>query len=288
MIGVLLVDTYNVLHVTGVLPPELAGLEPMGLAELIARSRYRAREARLVCDGVKERATADEDAAGVPVDAPRRQVTDRLRGKGAKGGRRGGAGVSEPVAGPAAGGLGRCAIVYAGAGREADDEIERILAAHSAARRVLVVSSDRRLRRAAGRAGADWIDAPRFLAQLVHDAGAGRGASLSARPAFAEEVPLDGASVGHWLREFGPGAQALIEAAGRERAARASRPRTPTPKSSPPPRATPPTRAPKRAGSGPPPEPPLPRGPAPIDEGLRRLLEEEWRGAVSPDDLEMQ
>ena len=38
----LLIDTYNVLHVTGVLPPEIAGLEPADLADLPdATSRAR-------------------------------------------------------------------------------------------------------------------------------------------------------------------------------------------------------------------------------------------------------
>jgi predicted RNA-binding protein with PIN domain len=48
----LIVDTYNVLHVTGVLPPDLAGIEPYELAQLIRVSRFRHDEAILVCDGV--------------------------------------------------------------------------------------------------------------------------------------------------------------------------------------------------------------------------------------------
>jgi uncharacterized protein YegJ (DUF2314 family) len=47
----ILVDAYNVLHVVGVLPPELAGIDVPGLADLIATSRYRARPVVLVCDG---------------------------------------------------------------------------------------------------------------------------------------------------------------------------------------------------------------------------------------------
>lgn len=50
----LLVDAYNVLHVTGVLPPHLAGLDAPSLAELIARSRAWP-DASLICDGVKPR-----------------------------------------------------------------------------------------------------------------------------------------------------------------------------------------------------------------------------------------
>ncbi len=62
----LIVDVYNVLHVTGVLPPHLAGLDAPGLAELVARSR-KWPEAVLVCDGVKPRgwSRAMEGAPGV-------------------------------------------------------------------------------------------------------------------------------------------------------------------------------------------------------------------------------
>ncbi len=48
----LLVDAYNVLHVVGVLPPDLAGIDLEELAILIAQSRFRGEEAVLVCDGV--------------------------------------------------------------------------------------------------------------------------------------------------------------------------------------------------------------------------------------------
>ncbi|UCD76477.1 MAG: NYN domain-containing protein [Phycisphaerales bacterium] len=48
----LIIDTYNVLHVVGILPPELAGIDVAGLAHLIGASRYRNESAMLVCDGV--------------------------------------------------------------------------------------------------------------------------------------------------------------------------------------------------------------------------------------------
>lgn len=51
----LVIDTYNVLHVTGVLPPEIAGLEPADLADLVAASRWGRHQAVLVCDGTKPR-----------------------------------------------------------------------------------------------------------------------------------------------------------------------------------------------------------------------------------------
>lgn len=48
-----IVDTFNVVHVTGVLPPELAGIDVEELARLIERSRYRTEMVTLVCDGSK-------------------------------------------------------------------------------------------------------------------------------------------------------------------------------------------------------------------------------------------
>lgn len=48
----LIIDTYNVLHVTGVLPPEFATGEPEELARLIAASRFGTEAVWLVCDGV--------------------------------------------------------------------------------------------------------------------------------------------------------------------------------------------------------------------------------------------
>lgn len=47
----LLVDVANVLHVTGVLPPELAGPDEVALADMVARSRWKNDWVRLICDG---------------------------------------------------------------------------------------------------------------------------------------------------------------------------------------------------------------------------------------------
>lgn len=49
----LVVDAYNVTHVTGVLPPDLAGPEPADLADLIAGSRWGRQQVVLVCDGTR-------------------------------------------------------------------------------------------------------------------------------------------------------------------------------------------------------------------------------------------
>lgn len=56
----LLIDTYNVLHVVGVLPPEIAGLDASGLASMLIRSRWRNDECRLMCDGTPKGSPAPE------------------------------------------------------------------------------------------------------------------------------------------------------------------------------------------------------------------------------------
>lgn len=47
----LIIDSFNVLHVTGALDPERAGPDLAGLAELIASSRWGRIRSTLVCDG---------------------------------------------------------------------------------------------------------------------------------------------------------------------------------------------------------------------------------------------
>jgi predicted RNA-binding protein with PIN domain len=47
----LIIDTWNVLHQTGILPPESAGIGTRGLCTLIQRSRWAGERITLVCDG---------------------------------------------------------------------------------------------------------------------------------------------------------------------------------------------------------------------------------------------
>jgi len=47
----LLIDAYNVIHVTGVLPTHLAGIDVEGLMRLIEVSRWSRDDVCLVCDG---------------------------------------------------------------------------------------------------------------------------------------------------------------------------------------------------------------------------------------------
>lgn len=47
----LLIDTWNVLHQTGILPPEDAGIGISGLVKMVKKSRWSREKCTLVCDG---------------------------------------------------------------------------------------------------------------------------------------------------------------------------------------------------------------------------------------------
>lgn len=181
----LLVDTYNVLGVTGVLPPEVAGLDEESLARLISRSGFAGRKAALICDGVRSRDLAGRDGA--------RGLKRRVDGVD---------------------------IIYAGGGRDADSLIERVIAEDSAPRRLLVVSSDRRVQKAAARRRCGVMSSEAFLRRLAADLAA--PAPIVGRNVLREQIPLDTVSVTAWIREFGSaarGAAELLLSAGRAEAA---------------------------------------------------------------------
>ena len=121
----LLIDTFNVLHVTGVLPPGLAGPGVPGLAALIEGSRWSDTPVALICDGMP------------PSEGPPRLP-------------------------------GRIRAIYS-KNVEADDILERLIADSTAPARLLVVSSDRRVRRAAKKRGAKDLDSEQFLRLLLED-----------------------------------------------------------------------------------------------------------------------
>ena len=172
----LLIDAYNVLHAQWALPRSERGMDVPALVRLVGRSRYAGWRVRVVCDGRPgpqwPRSGLLETHAGL--------VWTRVHG---------------------------AEVVFSGADLEADDVIEDVLA-RARGLRVLLVSSDRRLIRAAGKAGADQVGNGTFLRQLFDDAQARPG---SERPAFVSEVPLDAYSVAHWMREFGYDPSAALE-----------------------------------------------------------------------------
>lgn len=91
-------------------------------------------------------------------------------------------------------------IVFAADSGDADSWIEERLARDSAPRRILVVSSDRRVRRAADKAGAAVLSSATFLAQLAIDL---ERKKPKPRPRFATDLPLDALSVAYWAGQFG-------------------------------------------------------------------------------------
>lgn len=160
----LLVDTYNVLHVTGVLPPDLAGLGVLELRDLILVSRFRHMPVALVCDG---------------------------HGPGV-------GGVDESST---ASNLG-VTIHYTGSRRDADTHIERAIRACTDPHRLSVVSSDRRIARAARRRRCRVMGSDAFLEALESDWR--RCADRRhAPPAQAYTIPLDPGSVQWWRDYFG-------------------------------------------------------------------------------------
>ena len=226
----LLVDAYNALHVTGVLPPDLAGVDVRGLADLVGRSRWRSAGAILVCDGT---------GPGGP-----KRIT--------------------PIEGVA------IEIRYAGAGRDADSLIERLLDRDSAPRRVTVVSSDRRLQKAAKRRKARWMPSEAFLERLAHDA---RRGAVKPDPyrAFERAVPLDAGSVSDWIRAFGVPERDL------------RRPISESPRQTPAAEQREPADDQPRAET-----PPGPSSDTPRDDALLREAMREWPGRIDPDDLDMR
>lgn len=181
----LIVDTFNVLHVTGVLPPSLAGADVDELVDLLRTSRYARQRVLLVCDGA----------------APR-SARKHLKHGGSGGlwaGLPHGAGVH---------------VVFSGAESSADERIEALLADAPKPGRpgATVVSSDRRVQSAARRAGFASLGSERFLRNLAadHERSATRLAHHAPRPAFATDLPLDRVSVGRWLLAMGV-APGLVE-----------------------------------------------------------------------------
>lgn len=158
-----IIDAYNVLHAWRTGPATgSARTELPALARLIAASSYAKQRVTLVCDGASPT---------------------------------GHAGRTRPD--PESNAL----ALYAGPGKDADSLIERLVLADTAPKRLTVVSSDRRLQRAARKRGGNALPAPAFLARIVRDAA--KPPDTPDRPAFAQRTPLDNASTAYWLDVFG-------------------------------------------------------------------------------------
>ena len=121
-----IVDTMNALHKTGVLPPDLAGMDVPGLVQALSRGRWARNQVLLVCDG------------------------------------------NSPPGGhvPHSGGI---RTIYSGPRCEADDVIEELIQRSDAPTRLLVVSEDRRILKAARRRRCHTMTSAAFLRTIIHD-----------------------------------------------------------------------------------------------------------------------
>jgi len=165
----LIIDSFNVLHTTGVLPPDLAGLDIEELRGVISLSRFRNQKITLACDGVE------------PLDLRRRRDADDYRA------------------------LTNITMVWSGTETDADTLIEILVAQSSAPRRLTVVTSDRRLTRVIRKRRVRVMTSELFLKQLSKDFrnsiqhSPSSHKRLTARPPHAYEVPLHEDSIRWWL-----------------------------------------------------------------------------------------
>lgn len=90
-------------------------------------------------------------------------------------------------------------IEFASQHASADDRIIQLIRQHSAARQLLVVSSDHRIQRAAAARRAGFIDSDRWL-ELMADSPA--IPSDSGPPATTEGQPDEQIDVKYWLQQF--------------------------------------------------------------------------------------
>ena len=161
----LLIDGYNLLHVTGIVG---RGLGP-GTLERSRRAMLNFIAASLQPSELG-RATVVFDAKDAPPGLPR---TVRHEG---------------------------LTVRYASEHDEADELIEELIRADSAPRRLTVVSSDHRIQRAARRRKAIAIDSDQWYAQLI---GRRRSQHLAEPSADIKPgSPLSEEEVQRWLREF--------------------------------------------------------------------------------------
>jgi len=165
----LVLDAYNVLHVSGVLPPDMAGMGPDDLVATIMGSRYRGQAIWMVFDGLP-----------TPIQGKIPRMIDAYR--------------------PAPMQVGDAVYHFSGPRSNADAVIAELVSRSSSPTRLLVVSSDHAVQRTARRRRCKVIDSGIFLTQLVHDVRHGPPRDrLGGKPSG----PLSRDQVQAWLQYFG-------------------------------------------------------------------------------------
>jgi predicted RNA-binding protein with PIN domain len=168
----LIIDGYNLLHAAGLARDKYARGQ---LAR--CRALLLAWLAKHLTEAERERTTVVFDAADAPPGLPRLLTA---------------AGIT---------------VRFAAPGKDADDTIEELIAAHSAPRRIHVVSSDHRLQRGAQRRRGTFCDSEDFVQELER-----RGPVTADSPAPPDESPTTDeeaqkyaskTETEFWLRVFG-------------------------------------------------------------------------------------
>jgi hypothetical protein len=188
----LILDTFNVLHTTGVLPPDLAGLDVPGLAGLIARSRYREERVTFVCDGLPPQPAELASRTAPPTDLPPPGplVIDSADHRVTR--------------------ADHFHVRYSGRATSADDLIGEMVRASTAPRRIIVISSDHAVQRQARKRRCEVLSAEEFLGHLAHDARLSNRAAPRA-PARTMDSSMSAEQVERWKRVFNVD-DALLEA----------------------------------------------------------------------------
>jgi predicted RNA-binding protein with PIN domain len=169
----LIIDGYNLLHAAGLARRKYG---PRQLER--CRAQLLAYLANHLTETERERATVVFDAAEAPPGLPRQFTA---------------AGIT---------------IRFAAAGKDADDTIEELIAAHSAPRQVRLISSDHRLQRSAQKRRGAFIDSEDFVQELDR-----RGPIVEEGGNLEPEPPATGKRPGRprteetetdrWLKVFG-------------------------------------------------------------------------------------
>jgi predicted RNA-binding protein with PIN domain len=161
----LLIDGYNLLHASGILG---GGVGPGGLER--SRGALLNFLAESLDAGQLAGTTVVFDARDPPPGLPR-----EIKHRG-------------------------ITVRFAERGSDADLEIEQLIAADSAPRRLTVVSSDHRLHRAARRRKAKAVDSDKWYAQVLRER-IDRARTKS--PGRKPSEPASESEVRFWLRQFG-------------------------------------------------------------------------------------
>jgi len=165
---VLIIDCYNVLHTP--MPPMFAGLDEAGLCRALARTSWVKRTGGVVvvADGKPKPLPGDQTGA----------VLER-----------------SPVDG--------VALRWSGPGRSADSVIIELVHAHTAPRRVTVVSTDREVRAKARRRRCRVWTSDQFITRLVEQLRQGGGGQPAEPRPSVPPQGLSDAEVRAWLEAFG-------------------------------------------------------------------------------------